>query len=182
MSVRTVLAVVLAVAVCSVSYPAIDDARTTRAEYRADRELASVSRSLVDLEDESAVPLGDPGARSVVALSLPRASATTAGIEYVAIGGVPETRDPHDPRDTPHAKDDYGDVFAYRVEGGSSHVRHVPFDLRVAASAPDDADGGRRLAPDGTPLVVRGERARVALVPVEHRGKRIVVVVRAAEL
>lgn len=180
MSVRTVLAVVLAVALCSVSLPAIDHARTNRAEYHAESAVTTVSRSMTDLADENAVPFGDDGesntldslgARRVVSLSLPAESATTGTIEFVAVGGVPgEGRIP---------MDESGDVLAYRV-GGTTHVRHVPFDVRVVTT---DADHEWSVEPDGTPLVVRApDRIDIALLLVEYRGKRTVLVVPAAEL
>lgn len=175
MSVRTVLAVVLVVAICSVSYPAIDGARRDRAAYRADAELAEVSRSMVDLADETAVPFDDTepiGARRMVALSLPAESATTGKIEFVAIGGVPGFhRSP---------KDDFGDVLAYRVEGGTTHVRHLPFDVRVATRSETDELVVR---PDDKPLVVRAPtRCDIALLLVEYGGNRTVLAVPAAEL
>ncbi|MFH5797878.1 hypothetical protein [Haladaptatus sp. CMAA 1911] len=176
MSVRTVLAVLLVVAICSVSYPAIDAARRDRAAYRADAELAEVSRSMVDLADETAVPFDDTepvGARRMVALSLPAESATTGKIEFVAIGGVPGFhRSP---------KDDFGDVLAYRVEGGRTRVRHLPFDVRVATRS----ETGRELVvrPDEQPLVVRAPTRRdIALLLVDYGGNRTLLVVPAAEL
>lgn len=180
MSVRTVLAVVLAVALCSVSVPAINHARRDRATYRADAELATVSRSMTDLADETAVRFGDPpptgdaprGARRVVSLSLPSESVTVGRIEFVAIGGVPGRRSP---------KDDFGDVLAYRVAGGPTRVRHIPFDVRVATRS--GTGGGWTVRPDGESLVVHAPARRdIALLLVEYRGHRTVLVVPAAQL
>lgn len=181
MSVRTVLAVLLAVALCSVSLPAIDHARMNRADYRADAELATVSRSMTDLADENAISFGGhgasnspnvPSARRTVSLSLPPESPTIENIEFVAIGGVPGDR--------PTQTDDSGDVLAYRVEGGTTHVRRVPFDVRVVART--DV-GDWRVRPDGTSLMIRApDRTEIALLLVEYRGERTILVVPAAEL
>ncbi len=179
MSVRIVLAVLLAVALCSVSLPAIDHARTNRAAYRADTAVTTVARSMNDLAGENAVPFDDakpnePGpsaARRVVSLSLPPASMTMGTVEFVAIGGVPGNRL------TP--KDESGDVLAYRV-GGTTHVRHVPFDVRVATR---NDDHGWSIEPDGTPLLVHAPgRTDIALLLVEYGGKPTVLVIPAAEL
>ncbi len=176
MSVRTVLAVVLAVALCSISYPAIEDARKTRAEHYAEGELTTLENAVIDLEDESAVSLGQPGARQIVALSLPPETATAADIEFVAIGGIPGERNPR-------RKDVHGDILAYRVEGGDTRVRHVPFDLRVATREPSSNRGRWHIESDRTPLVVRdAKRANVALLLVKRRGKRVVLVTRTTEL
>lgn len=176
MSVRVVLAVLLAVALCSLSYPAIEHARTSRAEYHADAAITTVSRSMTDLDDETAVTLDDhewSGARRVISLSLPAESTTTATIEFVAIGGIPGSqRDP---------SDESGDVLAYRVEGGETHRRHVPFDVRVATKRNDGHEWSVR--PDETPFVVHETgRTDIALLLVEYRGKRIILVVPTAEV
>lgn len=167
MSLRIVLAVVLVVAICSVSYPAIDAVRRDRAAYRADAELADVSRSMADLADETTVPFDDTeprGARRMVTLSLPAESVTSGGIEFVAIGGIPGHRRSR--------KDDFGDVLAYRVEGGTTHVRHLPFDVRVATSS--EADHELVVRPDEKPLVIRAPARRdVALLLVDYGGNRI---------
>ncbi len=179
MSVRTVLAVLLAVALCSISLPAIDHARTNRAAYRADKAVATVSHSMTDLMDENAVPFDDhgesnahdlPGARRVVSLSLPAKSVTMGTVGFVAIGGIPNGLS---------SRDETGDVLAYRV-GGTTHVRHVPFDVRVATRIDG---GGWSVEPDGTPLVIHAPvRIDIALVLVEYHGKRTILVVRTAEL
>ncbi|SIQ91237.1 hypothetical protein SAMN05421858_0789 [Haladaptatus litoreus] len=166
MSIRVVLAVILVVALCSVSYPAIEAARTTRAEHHAAGELATVENALLDLSTESAVSMGHPGARSVVALSITTESKSSSQIEYIAVGGVPGSK---------HGKDAHGDVLAYRV-GDETHVRYVPFDLRVA-------HGGQKhghdwhLEADRTPLVVRDTgRTEIVFRLVERRGKHLVLV------
>ncbi|WP_049971226.1 DUF7311 family protein [Haladaptatus cibarius] len=169
MSVRVVLAVILVVAFCSVSYPAIEDARTTRAEHHAAGELATVENALLDLSTETTVSMGHPGARRVVTLSIPHESTSTARIEFVAIGGVPESGHERE-------KDAHGDVLAYRA-GGETHVRHVPFDLRVARAGGQKRDHDWHLETDRTPLVVRDTgRTEIAFRLVERRGKRLVLV------
>ncbi|GAA0244158.1 hypothetical protein ACFFQF_03740 [Haladaptatus pallidirubidus] len=173
MSVRVVLAVILAVALCSLSYPAIEDARTTRAEHHADGELATVENALIDLSEENAVSMAHPGARRAITLSLPAESASGVGIAFIAIGGLPGSE---------HGTDASGDVLAYRV-GGEIHVRHVPFDLRVARRSEQKDGHGRILESDRIPLVVRSTgETEIVLSLVERRGKRLVLVSRTDEL
>ncbi|WP_266076026.1 DUF7311 family protein [Haladaptatus caseinilyticus] len=175
MSVRTVLAVVLAVVCCSISYPAIDDARSVRTNHHVDQELTRLENAMTDLVDESAVSIGDRGARRVVTLSVPSPSVTVADVEYVAIGGVPGTR---------RSKDVYGDVLAYRIEGGRRHVYHVPFDLRVAMRNGGNENSDRwRLEPDRKPLVIRDiEHTTIELLLVKQHGERVILVIRSGEL
>ncbi|RBI63638.1 hypothetical protein DMJ13_03660 [halophilic archaeon] len=165
MSVRTALAVVLAVAICGLAAPAVEDARTTGAERSVERELGRLSRAMQAVESDDAVPVGHRGARRVVTPAIPAASPTSAGVEFVAVGGVPGRR---------HPKDARGDVLAYRVADGRTRVRHVPFDVRVATR-----DGDWRVRPDARPLVVRSSgRTRITLRLVRYRGRPTVLVSR----
>ena len=155
---RVVVAAVLAVALLGVAQPAIEDARATAAERAVERELVGVERAVVDLQSEEAVPYGESGARRVVALDLPERSFASAGIRYVAIGGVP-------------GGDGRGNLLAYGVADRPPDASPLDANLRVERSR----DGGRRLVEE--PLVFRtGGRHRIALVPVRHDGHRVVVV------
>ncbi|WP_433623016.1 DUF7311 family protein [Halomicrococcus sp. NG-SE-24] len=165
MSVWTALAVVLAVAVCGLAAPAVEDARSTSAERSVEGDLGRLPRAMQAVESDDAVPLGDRGARRVVTLTIPAASPTSAGVEFVAVGGVPGRR---------HPKDARGDVLAYGVADGRTRVRHVPFDVRVATR-----DGDWRVHSDARPLVVwRSGRTRITLRLVRYRGRLTVLVSR----
>lgn len=135
---RVVLAALVAIALFGVAMPAVEDARTERAARLADAELDRVAAAATGLVDEEEVAPLDGAARRTVRLSLPERGPVTAGLAYVAVGGVPG-RDVG--RDTGDA-----DVLAYRIHGGPPTVRRLPVDLRVVAD-------GRVLA-DDVPLVI----------------------------
>lgn len=157
---RVVVSVVLAAALLGVAQPAIEDARETAAERAVERELVAVERAVTDLRSEAAVPYGQPGARRVVVLDLPERSFGSAGVAYVAIGGLPEG-------------DGSGNLLAYEVADRPPNTVRLDVDLRVERSR----GGVRWLADDGNPLVLRtGGRHRLAFVPVRHDGRRVVVV------
>ena len=166
MSVRTALAVVLAVAVCGLAAPAVEDARTTAAERSVEGELGRLSRAMHSVAGDDAVPIGRRGARRVVTLALPPASPTSSGVAFVALGGVPGRR---------HPKDVRGDVLSHRAAGGRVRVRRVPFDVRVAVR-----NDGWQVRSDVRPLVVRRSgRTRILLRLVRYRGRSTVLVARA---
>lgn len=155
---RVVVSVVLAAALLGVAQPAVEDARETAAERAVERELVAVERAVADLRSEAAVPYGQPGARRVVVLDLPERSFGSAGVEYVAIGGLP-------------AGDGGGNLLAYEVADRPPNTVRIDADLRVERSR----GGVRWLADD--PLVLRtGGRHRLAFVPVRHDGQKVVVV------
>lgn len=163
---RAVLAVTLAVALLGVAGPAIDDARTGSTERRIDGQLDALAASAETLREcEPAVDPGERGARRVRSLSLPAASVTSAPVEYVAIGGIPEGRSDRDTTRT--------DVLAYAVEGGRQHVELVDVPIRVAVRGED----GWTIRGDGEPLVLRGDgTARVTLTLVRLDGRPTVLV------
>lgn len=175
---RVVLAVVLSVALLGVAMPVVEDARAERTSSLAEGELARLAERATGLAaTEEPGPGGDP--RRIVDLSLPESGIAAAPIDFLAVGGVPversepgtrRTDSPGDgsrcvaPPDTPH-----GDVVAYRLEGGDTHVRQVPVDVRVVT------DG--RVRDDGEPLVLRGD-ARLTLSLVDRDGESTVLVHR----
>jgi hypothetical protein len=169
--IRTVLSVALAVALLGVATPAIDDARTTRTSQLVEEDLTNVVRAATDLvAREDAVPVTARGARRAVAVTLPVRSVTSAGVSYVAIGGVPDGNRPPDTNQT--------DVLAYRVAGGPRHVVTVGLDVRVA-----DRDERWHVEPDAEPLVLRGTGdVQVVLTLVRLDGDPTVVVTTGAEL
>lgn len=169
---RVVIAVSIALAIVGLAYPAIDDARTVRTERAVRRELAAVVEAVTELVgDETAVPLGDRGARRAVSMRLPRPSLTSASIEYVAIGGTPDDRSV---RDTAAE-----DVIAYKVEGGRRRLLRVDADLRIA----ERRDGDWHVRDDSDPLVLRGGGTpELTFALAEYRGDETVLVTGQAEL
>lgn len=161
---RAVLAVALAVALLAASLPAVDRARRDHADSQVRGQLerlATAARTLAARNDP--VPVGNAGATRTVTLRLPARGWRSAGVAYVAIGGVPGNVT----TDTPD-----GDVLAWRLAGGPTRVVRVE-DVAVHTVA----DG--RVAPDGRPLVVHEPgRHRVELSLVRHRGRPLVLVRR----
>ncbi|WP_276300570.1 DUF7311 family protein [Halorussus lipolyticus] len=157
--IRVVLGVALAVALVAVTTPALEDARESRSELLAERELGRVEAVIEELAREEA-----PGARRTLTLSLPGDSPTEASLSFVALGGVPGNSSAT-ATDTAE-----GDLLVFRVAGGPRHVRRVAADLRVVS---EDA----RSAVDSRALVLRGgETYEVTLRVVRSDGRRIVVV------
>jgi hypothetical protein len=165
---RVVLGVALAAALLAATTPALDDARATRTERLAERELDRVARAAVTLASEEA-----PGARRTLTVSLPGDSPTARPLA-VALGGVPDGEEGPAGGGTAVADTAERDVFAVRVAGGRWTVRRVEADLR--ASKED------RIVGDDRPLVLRGgETYAVTLRLRRLDGRRVVVVsVRSA--
>jgi len=161
---RAVLAVALAVALLAASLPAVDRARRDHADSQVRGQLerlATAARALAARNDP--VPVGDAGATRALTLRLPARGWRSAGVAYVAIGGVPGNAT----TDTPD-----GDVLAWRLAGGPPRVVRVE-GVAVHTVADD------RIAPDGRPLVLRESgRHRVELSLVRHRGRPVVLVRR----
>mgnify|MGYP000438608642 CR=1 FL=1 len=161
---RLVLAVALAVALVAAATPALDDARATRTERLAERELDRIEAAATTLASEDA-----PGARRTLAVSLPDRSPTTAALDVVAIGGVPDEESVQG--QSVRANDSAErDVMAFRVAGAPRHVRRVGTDLRVVRD-------GAVAESDATALVLRGgESYAVTLRLVRLDGRPTVVV------
>lgn len=157
---RVVLAVVLSVALLGVTMPVVEDARAERTSHLAEGELSRLAERTIGLATtEETGPGGAP--RRVVTLSLPDGTFAAAPIDYVAIGGIPDCRPSRDTR--------YGDVVAYRLQGGVTRVRQVPVDLRVVTEG--------RVLDDEDPLLLRGD-ARVTLSLVNREAGPTVLVRR----
>lgn len=155
---RVVVAVVLAAALLGVAQPAIEDGRETAAQRAVERELIAVERAITTLETQAAVPYGQSGARQVVELDLPERSFGSAGIEYVAIGGVP-------------GEGGGSNLLAYRVTDRPPDTVRLDADLRIEHSR------GERSWLVDEPLVLRtGGRHRLTFEPVRYDGQRVVVV------
>lgn len=118
--VRTVLAVVLAVALLAASLPAVDDARRRRSANLVGVEAESLARDLGRFASVNDATRDVPGARLVVAVRLPGRSLTSVPVARFALHGE-------------------ADTLEYRLRGGQTRRRAMPVDLRVAGA-------GERLA------------------------------------
>ncbi|WP_435179680.1 DUF7311 family protein [Halorussus sp. AFM4] len=155
---RLVLAAALAVALVAAVTTAVDDARATRTERLAGRELDRVGATAATLAREES-----PGARRTLDLSLPADSPTAAPLAFVSLGGLPG-------EETIRADTAGRDVLAFRVADGRRHVRRVAADLRVVR-------GGRTSDDDRQALVLSsGGSYAVTLRLVRSDGRRTVVV------
>ncbi|MFC4552947.1 MULTISPECIES: DUF7311 family protein [Halorussus] len=169
---RAVLAVVLAAAMLAVTAPALDAARTARADRVAADELWAVGSAAEELaREEDPVPVGSASARRAVALSVPDSAPTRAEVAAIAVGGVPTTRRPENR--TRAADTERSDVLAYRLAGGEWCVRRVGVDLRLVR------DG--RVLRDRRALVRRGGTHGLTLRLVRYRGRPTVVVSTARD-
>lgn len=154
---RVVVAVALATALLSVTVPALDVAKRDRGSTQIERSVERLTAAVADLRDrEAAVPAGEAGARRVVTVRLPARTWSTAGVEYLAIGGRPDGSSGHA-------------AAAWRVAGGHERARQVS-GVRV------EGDGAR--SPEGVLVVERPGTHRLELELVERDGRRIVVVRR----
>lgn len=158
---RVSVAVVLAVALLGVAQPAVEDARSIAAERAVERELAEIERAITELRTEAAVPYGQPGARRVVTLDLPERAFASAGIEYVAIGGVPDG----------DRTDSDTDLLVSKVADRTPSIVRIDADLRVERSR-----GEVSWLTDDSLVLRTGGRHRITLEPVRHDGQRVIVV------
>lgn len=134
MTVRVVVAAVLALSICGVALPLVEDATATRADAAGAREAAEVADAVATLAESDAAV--GPGARETVEVSLP--DGPGRGVAAVAVGGVPGT--------------DRRGVVAYRVEGGDWRVgAHLPIGVRTA-------EGGPLIVRDGAHITLRLDR------------------------
>lgn len=151
---RTVLAVVLAVALLAAAMPAVERARVASADAAARRTVAGLFDAVERLDRSSdAVPPDRPGARRVVGLRLPERGPGSRGVAAVAVGGVPG-RD--HPRAGALAEAADADVVAYRVRGERYRVIRVPgVDFRIVRDCSNSPDAGPLVVEDDDRLVLR---------------------------
>lgn len=162
---RVVLAVALAIALFGASQPALDAARDERAERAIERELLEIDRATEDLRTESVVDENQPGARRVVSLTIPSPMFTSAGVEYVALGGSIETRDETQaPNSHESLEIDSPDVLTYKLEGHPPNDHRLKTDLRV--------DRTRENEDEQTRLILEPGSHELELTPVRHDGER----------
>lgn len=148
MSVRVLLAVVLAAALVATAAPAVDTARIARAEHAGDATLDDLAAAVAELQHTEPAPSVDLAARRVVRVRLPPGAAGTEPVLSVGEGFRESIAD--GPR---------SDVFAYRV-AGRTRLRRVHVDVRVrrpsggrSTSRLSSDDQGLRVE-DGTTLVL----------------------------
>jgi hypothetical protein len=166
---RLVLAVVLAASLVAAATPAVEDARTTRSERLAERELDRVATAANALVREE-----DPSARRTLRVSFPGESPTEAPLAFVALGGLPDDASddgfPREDDESPAVDTAERDVLAYRVADGRRRVLRVDVELRVRR-------GDGSVSSDSRALVLRGgETHRLTLQLVRLDGRPTVVV------
>lgn len=115
--IRAVLAVVLAVALLSLSLPAIEDARTKRTDQQLATELEQLDRAAADLYEAEVPRTATPGARRTVTIRIPERGVTTAGVTEVRIGGKRPAE------------------YAYQLPGGP--LRTIPASVPVMPAGGD---------------------------------------------
>ncbi|ADQ68024.1 hypothetical protein C499_16117 [Halogeometricum borinquense DSM 11551] len=128
--IRVVLAAVLAVAVLGASLPAVEDARADRTATRVDtsvERLSAAGSALAYGSDATSDAAVAP--TRTVTFSLPSPTWTSAGIDYVAVGGQPGGQGNRS-------------VVTYAVAGGTEITRRL--SLPVALRTPNG------------PIVLRG--------------------------
>lgn len=144
MTVRAVVAVALALGVCGVALPLIEDATATRADAAGERAADAIADAAANLAESDAT--AGPGARQVVAVSLPEGPGS--GVRAIAVGGIPGTAG--------------RSVVAYRLDGG---------DWRVAARLPVRVDGDPLVVRGDARLTLRlhtADRGRVLRASAER--------------
>jgi len=154
---RAVMAVTLATALLAVSMPAIDGARADRADASARAAAERIESAARDLQaTDGAVPPGTAGARRVVTVRLPERTWTSERLQFLAVGGRPDSPVAHDRT-----------AVAWQVPGRTLQLRNCP-GIRL-----EHRDG------DDDPLVLREPgRHRLVLRLVRVNGTRIVTVRR----
>lgn len=191
--IRAVLAVLLAVALLSASFPVIEDAREDRSATLVESELDVVETAGIDLvsteqpieldkskraehgKETTTTGLATASRRSL-SVDVPGQTLTEAPVEYVALGGVPAEDRPDerlgsDPG-TDHEHHQNPGVLVYRLADSDVQIRHTPVEFRAK-----NANGA--VSPRGEPLVLRGD-AELTLSLVELDGDRVVLVRRRA--
>lgn len=136
--VRYLLAVLLALAIVATALPIIDDARRSTARVSADKSAERIRgaiRELIARSDPTATRLA---ARRSLTVTIPEEGAGSVGIDWIAIGGVPDRVGPTEPNGT--------DVIAYSVDGEVHLI--VLSDIEVRAIV------GTQRQNDLTPLVI----------------------------
>lgn len=144
--IRAVLAVALAAALVGFALPVVDEARRDRADRLVRSEVATIERAADSLLAADETTPG-AGARRVLSVSLPEASWTVAGVDYLAIHGGP---------DNPEG----GPGISYAVGG---RTRRIAVDALL-------------YAPDGPVRIAGGGERRVVLELVRIDGRPAIAV------
>lgn len=152
MSVRLVLAVVVATALLGAAMPVVEDARHDMSATETERAAQDLADAITQVSRSSdPVPRGVPGAKRVVTVDLPQDATVLVG------GTVNESG-----ADGPGS-----DLVTYDVGPATSGRERVPVDTRVVV------DGV--VQPDGEGLVLRGsERVVVRYVLVDDEPTALV--------
>ena len=151
---RAVVAVALASALLATTLPAVETTTRERTATHVASEVDRLETAIADLRAREQAAIG-PGARRVVAVRVPGRDWTHAGVDYLAIGGTPDGREP--------AKTET--AFAWRVHGSDGDRR------RVAGIPVEPGTCG-----DGALVLREPGVHRLALRLVERGGKRRILV------
>jgi hypothetical protein len=151
-TVRTVIAVALAVGILGASLPAIESARVDHADARLDAEVSKLERIATSLARENAVVAACP-ARRQVTLSLPTRSWGTSGTETLDIPPDPGGRDVvWTPRGGSTTRRTFADVSlvappGFALETGGRHRLRLELDRASGVRVVVVTNAGRRWEP-----------------------------------
>lgn len=162
--VRYLLAVVLGLAIVAAALPLIEDVRRSNARVSADQSVERIRgaiRTLVERSDPTAAPF--PASRSIT-VTLSDEDVGTVGIDWIAIGGIPDRGKSLEPNGT--------DIIAFSVAGEIHRI--VLSDIEIRAVT------GNHRQMDGTPLVI--EDTTTLRLTYRLDGNRSVVLVRSERL
>lgn len=156
MSLRVLLAVSLSLAIVGVAITGIDQAGERRTEHFLRGEVGAVANAGASLLDrDEVVPRGSPGARRVVAVTLPEKSLTTASLDYLAFGGSPGN--------ATLVRGGAAGIVTYRLEDGREQRIWMPIPL----------------VPSGDrPVVLRDAGVHQVILRLGYRGDQRVVEIR----
>lgn len=143
--------------------PAVENTRQHAAKTAAESELSRIEATIRDLTHRSDPTRPGWSASRELAVSVPSATVGSSGVEWIALGGVPDRDGPTEPPGR--------EVLAYSIGGTVTIVRLPAVELRLA----DPLQGG-----DGAPIVLRSKA--ILEFTYERRANGPVIVVRAERL
>ncbi|WP_335999872.1 DUF7311 family protein [Halorientalis halophila] len=162
---RPVLAVLLATALLAASAPGVQSAARERTGGQLAAEADRLETAVADLRERESATTGSPGARRIVTVDLPARSRTAAGVDVLAIGGIP---------DGSASSNRTGVDLAWRVAEGATATRRLP-EIRIAWLRDGD------LVAEPLVLESPGEH-RLALTLLERDDRPVVGVRRLPEV
>lgn len=150
---------VLAVVLIGTTIPILEDARRSTARTNAAELLDRIERAIRALVAHSDPTRVLSGASRTIDLTYPRKQIGSAGVAWVAVGGIPgQTETPFGPHANRLGYQVAGETVVRRVEGAA---------IRVSI------DG--EVQPAGTPLIVRGD-TRLVLSYRQYHSEPIILI------